>query len=178
MLTAFYLQAHGIEGHQSGEGRGGFGADPSLSSHLGNIGSFTSPGMVSSAQYHAHQNSMQSSLAAMSNHLLHYPSQAAMHGAASALGMAGGQPLTPSQCMALSALLQSAPQRPDVYHQAFGHGLLAGFNPTRLGLYPPSFTAAAAAASGHPAMSGGGGTPAVNGERGVGDWPHFHPGGC
>jgi hypothetical protein len=121
---------------------------------------------------------MHSSFAAMSNHLLsHYPSQSPLHGASSALGMSGGQPLTPSQCMALSALLQSAPQRQDPY---YGHGLLAsGYNPAMLGLlqpYPPSFNAAAAAAAaagGHMPGSGGGGSA-----EGGGDWSRLHSGGC
>jgi hypothetical protein len=116
----------------------------------------------------------------MSNHLLQYPSHSALHGPGSALPMPGGQSLTPSQCMALSALLQSGPQRPDMYHPAFGHGLLAGFNPSRLGMpqsYPPAFSAAsAAAAAAAAAASGDGGSgPANGGERGSGHWPHFHP---
>jgi hypothetical protein len=80
--------------------------------------------------------------------------------------------------MALSALLQSAPQRQDPYYP---HGLLgSGFNTARLGLlqsYSPGFNAAAAAAAaaavGHMAGSGGGG-----GAEGGGDWSRLHSSGC
>ena len=161
-------QTHGVESSGAAEVlRGGFGSEQPAQMMSG----FPSPRMLASTQYHAHQSAMQSSLAAMSSHLLHYQSQSPLHAHPSAL--ASGQSLTPSQCITLSALLQSAPQRTDMYHRAFGHGLLAGFNPSRMGVFqsfPPNFNPAAAA--GH---NGPGGSGSANGcERGAGDWPHYH----